>query len=347
MVELNEEIPNNLFDAQLNIQATLAANAASSQGNQANRHFLQKWRRFYAGKVGPIGRIDIGSVARFLLGVGEEERGGVAGITAAREEAGQSLAEDKKAQKKAFRKKAKLMNDLFGPGRGHGITENNEAKGVQNRTVPLEVATLYVLNDWVKEQNLVLKEKESWDAMRARWTAEGIPKKERDRMEAKSLLEILQCMPVFMMQNGGAYYFEMMLLWAIVWQEHPYKLFRYIHDHGNRKGKMELARELAVEQPMPREWWAALWKEEMAGIGTVREVIGGAPIDPHLQLEGQEAAGGASTSAAGAVGRAEGGALAPLSAFASFDSVLGHLGDVTVQGPQLANRSSSRQHSRL
>jgi hypothetical protein len=29
----------------------------------------------------------------------------------------------------------------------------------------------------------------------------------------------------------------------------------------------------------------------MTGIGTVGEVIGGAPIDPHL-LEGQEAAGG-------------------------------------------------------
>jgi hypothetical protein len=61
--------------------------------------------------------------------------------------------------------------------------------------VPLEAATLYVLNDWVKEHKLVPKEKESWDAMRARWTTEGIPKKERDRMEAKSLLEILQCKP--------------------------------------------------------------------------------------------------------------------------------------------------------
>jgi hypothetical protein len=88
--------------------------------------------------------------------------------------------------------------------------------------------------------------------MRARWMAEGIPKKERHRMEAKSLLEILQCMPVFVMQNGGVYYSETMLLWAVGWQEHSYKLFRYIRDHGNRKGKPELARENAVEQPMPR-----------------------------------------------------------------------------------------------
>jgi hypothetical protein len=102
-----------------------------------------------------------------------------------------------------------------------------------------------------------------------------------------------------------------------------------------------LARENVVEQPMPREWWAALWKKEMTGIETVREVIGGAPIDPHLQLEGQEAAGGASTSAAGVIGRAEGGALATLLAFASFDSVLGHLGDVTVQGPELAKLAFS------
>jgi hypothetical protein len=126
---------------------------------------------------------------------------------------------------------------------------------------------------------------------------------------------------VFVVQNGGVYYSETMLLWAIGWQEHPYKLFRYIRDHGNRKGKPELARENAVEQPMPREWWPALWKEEMTGIRKVGKVIGGAPIDPHLQLKGQEAADGASTSAADAVGRAEGGALAPLPAFASFDSV--------------------------
>jgi hypothetical protein len=90
--------------------------------------------------------------------------------------------------------------------------------------------------------------------MRAKWMAEGILKKERDRMEAKNLLEILQCMPVFLMQNGGVYYSETMLLWSIGWQEHPYKLFRYIRDHGNRKGKTELARENAVEQPKPREW---------------------------------------------------------------------------------------------
>jgi hypothetical protein len=88
------------------------------------------------------------------------------------------------------------------------------------------------------------------------------------------------------------------------------KLFRYIRDHGNRKGKSELARENAMEQPKPRDWWTALWKEEMTGIGTVGKVIGGAPIDPHL-LEGKEAAGGASTSAAGAIGRAEGGARLP------------------------------------
>jgi hypothetical protein len=148
-------------------------------------------------------------------------------------------------------------------------------------------------------------------------------------------------MPVFVMQNGGVYYSGTMLLWAIGWQERPYRLFHYICDHGNRKGKAELARENAVEQPMQREWWAAMWKEEMMGIGTVGEVIRGAPIDPHLQLEGQEAADGASTSAAGAVGRVEGGVLAPLLAFASFDSVLGHLGDMAVQGPELAKLAFS------
>jgi hypothetical protein len=202
MGEMNEDIPNSLFNAQLNIQATLAANAALFQGNQAYRHILQQWQRFYAGKVDPNGRIDIGSVARFLLGMEQAETGALAGGSAAGDEAGQSGAQ---ANKELLCKKAKALNDLFGPakGRGHGITLNNEGRGVVNRTVPLEAATLYALNDWVTQQNLVPKQKESWDALRAKWTAKGIPKNERDRMEAKSLLESLQCMPVFVMQNGG------------------------------------------------------------------------------------------------------------------------------------------------
>jgi hypothetical protein len=96
-----------------------------------------------------------------------------------------------------------------------------------------------------------------------------------------------------------------------------------------------LARENVVEQPMPRTWWTAQWKEEMTEIGTVGEVIGGAPIDPHL-LVGEEAAGGASTSAASAVRRAEGSALAPLSTFTSFNFVLGHLEALDVKGIELA-----------
>jgi hypothetical protein len=58
----------------------------------------------------------------------------------------------------------------------------------------------------------------------AKWMAEEDLKKERDRMEAKNLPEILQCMPVFVMQNGGVYSSETMLLWAIGWQEHPYSV---------------------------------------------------------------------------------------------------------------------------
>jgi hypothetical protein len=198
MGEMNEDIPDSLFDAQLNIQATLAANAASFQGYQAYRHILQQWQRFYAGNVDPNGRIDIGSVARFLLGMEQGEIGALAGGSAAGEEAGQSGAE---ADKELLCKKAKAINDLFGPakGRGHGITLNNEGRGIVNRTVPLEAATLFVLNDWVTHQNLVPRQKELWDALRAKWAAEGIPKTERDRMEAKNLLEILQCMPVFVM----------------------------------------------------------------------------------------------------------------------------------------------------
>jgi hypothetical protein len=72
--------------------------------------------------------------------------------------------------------------------------------------VPLDSTTLYVLNDWVREHNLVPKEKETWRTLRAKWTAQGISKKERDRLEAKNFCDILQCMPVCVMQNRGVYY---------------------------------------------------------------------------------------------------------------------------------------------
>jgi hypothetical protein len=117
--------------------------------------------------------------------------------------------------------------------------------------------------------------------MRARWTAEGIPKKETDRMEAKSLLEILQCMPVFVMQNGESITsrrcsFELSVGKSILTRSSATSATMATGS------KPKLARKNAVEQPMRREWWAALWKEEMTGIGTVGKVIGGAPIDPHL-----------------------------------------------------------------
>jgi hypothetical protein len=91
-------------DTQFHIRATLAANAAPFLSNQAYRHILQKWQRLtMRPKVDPNGRIDIGSVARFLLGMGKEIDRSVSGkvgrMEGGGEEAGQSGAPRRKGQK--------------------------------------------------------------------------------------------------------------------------------------------------------------------------------------------------------------------------------------------------------
>jgi hypothetical protein len=58
--------PEFLFDAQLDIPATLAANMATFQGAPLPRDLLQRWMRYAGPKQEPPGRIPVIWVAEFV-----------------------------------------------------------------------------------------------------------------------------------------------------------------------------------------------------------------------------------------------------------------------------------------
>jgi hypothetical protein len=58
--------PEFLYDAQLDIPATLAANMATFQGAQLPRDLLQRWMRYAGLRQDPPGRIPVIWVAEFV-----------------------------------------------------------------------------------------------------------------------------------------------------------------------------------------------------------------------------------------------------------------------------------------
>ena len=157
--------PEFLFDAQLDIPATLAANMATFQGAPLPRDLLQRWMRYAGPRQEPPGRIPVIWVAEFveltirgrdLEGEGQaaiEAQAGAAasggagssGHAAPRVTAAARGGEEQAAVKA----RAKAMNDLFGnpAGRGQRVLQDHPTnRRADHRTLALEVATLYVVN---------------------------------------------------------------------------------------------------------------------------------------------------------------------------------------------------------
>jgi hypothetical protein len=154
--------PEFLFDAQLDILATLAANMATFQGAPLPRDLLQRWMR-YAGPT--PGRIPVIWVAEFVeLTIrgrdleGEEQAAieaqagaaasggaGSSGHAAPRVTAAAQGGEEHAAVKA----RAKAINELFGnrAGRGQRVLQDHPTnRRADHRTLAFEVATLYIVN---------------------------------------------------------------------------------------------------------------------------------------------------------------------------------------------------------
>jgi hypothetical protein len=69
--------PNILFDVQIDIQGTLAANPATLEGNTMYGKVLHSWRVTSEREMTPDGRVPIGVVAAFM----EDELHGLAALT--------------------------------------------------------------------------------------------------------------------------------------------------------------------------------------------------------------------------------------------------------------------------
>jgi hypothetical protein len=157
--------PEFLFDAQLDIPATLAANMATFQGAPLPRDLLQQWMRYAGPRQEPPGRIPVIWVAEFveLTIRGRDSEGeGQAAIeaqagAAASGGAGSSghaapwvtAAARGGEEQAAVNARAKTMNDLFEnrPGRGQQVLQDHPTnRRADHRTLALEVTTLYVVN---------------------------------------------------------------------------------------------------------------------------------------------------------------------------------------------------------
>jgi hypothetical protein len=157
--------PEFLFDAQLDISATLAANMATFQGAPLPRDLLQRWMRYADSRQEPPGRIPVIWVAEFVeltirgrdlegegqaaiethAGAAASGGAGSSGHAAPRVTAAARGGEEQVAVKA----RAKAMNDLFGnrPGRGQRVLQDHPTnRRADHRTLALEVAILYVVS---------------------------------------------------------------------------------------------------------------------------------------------------------------------------------------------------------
>jgi hypothetical protein len=158
--------PEFLFDAQIDVPATLAANMATFEGAPQASDLLQQWMRYASRRLEPDGRIAVIWVAEYveltIRGTdleGEEQAAIEAQVgTATSGEAGPSghaeapsvtAAAQGGEKKAAVKARAKAINDLFGSraGRGQRVLQNRPTnRRADHRSLALEVATLYVAN---------------------------------------------------------------------------------------------------------------------------------------------------------------------------------------------------------
>ena len=161
--------PEFLFDAQIDVAATLAANMATFQGAGLPRDLLQRWMRYAGPRLDPEGRVAVVRVAEFvemairgrdLEGEGQAAIEAQAGAAASGEAGPSGHAQRSSTEaapggeeQAAVKARAKAMIDLFGSrvGRGQCVLKDPPTGRRANfRTLALEVATLYVVNALVQ-----------------------------------------------------------------------------------------------------------------------------------------------------------------------------------------------------
>src|SRR6476469_1062524 len=161
--------PEFLFDAQIDVAATLAANMATFQGAGLPRDLLQRWMRYAGPRLDPEGRVAVVRVAEFvemairgrdLEGEGQAAIEAQAGAAASGEAGPSGHAQRSSTEAApggeehaAVKARAKAMIDLFGSrvGRGQCVLKDPPTGRRANfRTLALEVATLYVITALVQ-----------------------------------------------------------------------------------------------------------------------------------------------------------------------------------------------------
>ena len=251
-----------LFDAEIDLAATIAANAAALHGNTALERLLQEWRAFSEKQLDANGRLAVRVVAAFAEG----ERAGrsEAALTGGEGGAGTSEASGMRVTGERMHLRCKSIGDLMGPqlGRGHDCLRNppgctGDVK-VALRTLSVEDATLYILDAYAQQQSAALQGQSSepgaggssvngeeaggalpsnWTEQLAQWESEGMEERAQFERMGATIARCLGGLTVFVMRNGGHYVATTHLKYVLGLEKKPYELFRILREHNRASGR--------------------------------------------------------------------------------------------------------------
>lgn len=260
------EPEESLFDAVLNLSATIAANAAALYGNTGLQSLLVRWRAYAEKELSETGRVQVQVLASFLEGVelgADEPQAALTGVSEGREAAESSEQGKSDGERRAAKVQVRIkrIGDMMGgrAARGHNCL-NDVASGPQpamaHRTLSVEDATLFILDSYAKSQNAALQGTEdaaagessaqeqgegkevggglpsNWTAQFDQWDKEKVPWREQVERFGKAVTGCLAGLPVFVMENGGTYYSLTHLKYVLGLEKKPYELFRILREEN-------------------------------------------------------------------------------------------------------------------
>ena len=255
------EPPEAIFDAEIDLAATIATNAAAFQGNLALETHLQQWGRFVVTKLGEDQRVAVHVVAAFVEG---ERSEGL--LTSQGESSAAEGSADAAGPSDSLGARVKSIGELMGglAGRGHDCLKVDPAAprdSTANRTLSVEDATLYVLHCYAERMHSALRGRPSdevrggeegeegegfggalpmvWAEQLAAWEAEGVDERERYERMGRIIERCLPGLPVFVMKNGRRYLSTTHLKYVLGTEKRPYELFRMLRKDSESESDSE------------------------------------------------------------------------------------------------------------
>jgi hypothetical protein len=237
MEEYDGDPPSwEMFDAQIDLPATLARNFASFAGFTPYARRLAELKEYFSPRLLNGEYIPIKAGAQLLAGETDENPQLTGGKPQAKAKGrhGRSMV-------------GKLREDIWriwgGPHADRGLERLKEVAdehGTSHLAMSVEDATLHCLREWAfewRKRNAIPDIYEHWKAARKAWEQKGMKQElEAYANEAARLrAHYFEKLPVIVLKNGGQYYSAHQLLRALGCWSRPEELFRAVRDCNSRE----------------------------------------------------------------------------------------------------------------